>query len=313
MKKWMILAVLTLLTSDLAASQDSSKYSMASKNIDVILEGTDSIKVPKISFNSLEANWTFENSYYPIFLKNQDLGGYITAPINLSGTEIKLCVVSFDANRFTGEFKHPRPVKCRWAARLNNSATGNFKIGDVEDGLYNLFLFDEKNSSLLSVESLMVNFMNLSIDTKNKIMAGSPASVVIRTSDKPIGRKRLYVAVLVSEKKLNKTNIIIYKNNLTDALQFSIKIADRSLQMKSLPVISPDFFANLMNILPSDSAAAAIESNQSSSELFLLTDPLWEPGSYILTCAIFDIGVGLMERDQVIRLLGLKQINIEII
>ncbi|MCJ7443265.1 MAG: hypothetical protein MUO26_01820 [Methanotrichaceae archaeon] len=314
MKRWLALVFLLLSPSYAVASQDENfRYPEEGGTINISLNGNDTIDLPNISFYSSESAWALKNKEYPIFLDKQKLNGIIAGPSNLSGSEIKLCIVSFDINSFLNEFELPRAVRCRWTTRMNSSAIANFKIQKIEGGFYTFLVLDEKNSTILLIEPLMVNYLDMIIDTPNEINVGSPTSVTIRTTLKPVGRKRLYVAILVPERDFKESNLIASKNSSTNDIFLTIKIGNKSMNVEGLPVITPDFVMSLTSVLPTNNAIAAMESDQEMAELYLLTDPSWEKGYYILTCAIFDIEKGLLYRDQEMKLLGFKQKTIKLI
>jgi methanogen extracellular protein (TIGR04279 family) len=60
----------------------------------------------------------------------------------------------------------------------------------------------------------------------------------------------------------------------------------------------------VLYLLPMNSAVGMQESNESGTEILLITDREWEKGSYILTCGVYSPGIGL---------LGLKQMSVEVI
>jgi hypothetical protein len=301
--------MLTLLCSGMPGYSEINNFE---RSINITLDGNDKIQLPNLNFINPEVNWSIKSSQYPIFQKDQRLSGIIIAPNRLSGSELRLCIVNFDINMLLNKFEHPRAVKCRWIARMNNSSAGRFEIPNIRNGFYYLFVFDENNSTLLAADPIIVNSLSMTIDTSNVFKPGSPISVIIKTPLKPVERKRLYAAILVSEKEFTESRLIVSKNSSSERLIFTAKVGDNSIKMENLPVISPDFLASLINMFPRDSAFAAIESNQSDTELFLITDPSWKSGRYILTAAIFDIERGLIQRDQEMDLLGLKQKDIEI-
>jgi hypothetical protein len=51
--------------------------------------------MPKASFSSLDANWTYPFRYFPIYAENQSISGIILCPASLAGKEARICISSF--------------------------------------------------------------------------------------------------------------------------------------------------------------------------------------------------------------------------
>ena len=76
------------------------------------------------------------------------------------------------------------------------------------------------------------------------------------------------------------------------------------MQLKGFPQISADLINSLISILPSNSAIAFQESNQTEVDLNMITDQNWDRESYLLTVAVYQPAKGLV---------GLRQKTVDII
>jgi methanogen extracellular protein (TIGR04279 family) len=54
----------------------------------------------------------------------------------------------------------------------------------------------------------------------------------------------------------------------------------------------------IFEILPENSAAALQESSRPEAQLYMLTDREWKRGKYLLTCAMYSSGRGIVALNQ---------------
>ena len=293
-KNWIILFFSLSISLSSTLAQDFA----ANNNSDIIKiifnSSNNNVQLPNMILNGLEANRTFKNETYPIFLEHQKLIGTVIAPSGLAGKEVNICMSGFDVGNFLKEFVLPRKVNCRWNTRLNDSGIGSFKIPWVRGGFYALYAVEKNNSTLLSALPAIVALQDLAVDAPKKIVAGNVARVKMRTSLIE-GRNLVIAALLIPEADYRNAMISVSGNGSTESLVSTITVDNRTMEIRGTPEMSPDFVFGLMGILPQNSAVEAqYLKQQSEVEFNLFTDMDWERGIYILTCAVLDPVTGLI-------------------
>jgi methanogen extracellular protein (TIGR04279 family) len=284
-----LLILLPLLTSFSFAA------AVASPMGGVLLEGTNLIRAPEMSITGPEANWTYPYSYYPIYVAGQTISGTYIGPEGASGTVVAY-ISGFNVSEFlNGSFVPSRAVQNGMSFALNRTGVAQFSVSGVQSGVYTLYIVDENSSTVLSEIPLLITPQNVSIDSPSEVRAGGIMNVTVKTSGTE-NMTRYYGAVMFSRKDYDGVRLNISKNG--GNLSSTIEWGNTSMQVLGLPALSMAFVTKLLPILPQDSAAGMQESTKPEAGFYLITDPNWEQGDYILTCAVYSSGTGMLGMGQ---------------
>ncbi len=109
---------------------------------------------------------------------------------------------------------------------------------------------------------------------------------------------------MISSQDYATAGLSLTANGTEEGLISTITLCNSSMQVQGMPGISTDLLMKILYMLPQNSAVAMQESAEQNVELYLFTDPAWEKGEYILTCAVYSPKKGLM---------GMRQGTIEVV
>ncbi len=293
---------MALIQNQTSASDDGAPFEQRG----ILLEGTNFVKAPGISFMRPGANWTYPYSNYPVYVEGQNISGGFLGSVGLAGMDVEICLSNFSITDFLGSRSDFAKIKCAMPQiRLNGTGGANFAIDGISAGTYTLSVIDGLNSSLLYALPLIVTPQDIIVDSQSTARAGDALKVNVKMPQGPDNLSRYYGAVIVSRKDYEgaKLEITSNGNDSKDDLKSTIAFGNRSIQIQGLPTISTDLFMNISTILPQNSAVSMEKSSKPEAEFYLMTDPEWERGSYILTCAVYSSGKGV---------LGMKQMAVEV-
>ncbi len=270
----------------------------------ILLNGTNLVKAPEINFIMPGLNWTYPFSYYPIYSEGQRISGCILGTNQLAGADVTLCTSDFNLSRFqnasavniaNGTCDMP-PIK------LNSTGAGNFTLQGQQSGTYTISAKDELNSTILSMVPLIVTAQDISVNSSAKMPAGGTLKVAIKMQ-KSDNLTKYYGAVMVPSKDYEGIKLDISSNGSQRNLSSTVAFGNRSMSIQGLPSISTDLMMKLFTILPQNSAVAMQKSSKPEAEFYLVSDPGWDHGSYILTCIVYSPGKGI---------LGMRQVPVEV-
>jgi methanogen extracellular protein (TIGR04279 family) len=287
-----LLILLPLITSFLFAAA-----AVANPMDGILPEGTNLIKAPEMSISGPEANWTYPFSYYPIYAEGQTISGTYFGPERAGGGRAGVYISGFNISEFlNGSFVPSKAVTNEASVTLNRTGDAQFDIAGVQSGVYTLYIVDENSSAVLSQLPLLITSQSISIDSSSKVSAGEPLKVTVNTSGTG-NLTRYYGAVMVSLKEYEGIRL-----NMTSSdgrnLNSTIELGNRSMQVQGLPSLSLAFVMKLLPMLPQDSAVGMQDSTKPGAEFYLITDPNWERGDYILTCVVYSPGMGILGMGQ---------------
>lgn len=299
-----LLLIISLMAQAMLAKE--SQASATGQSGDILLNGTNLIKAPKINFIMPGLNWTYPYSYYPIYSENQTISGRFLGPDQMAGTNVKLCISTFNLLRFMNasaiDLADGRCNVSISPIGLNSTGDGEFIIQGPQSGTYTLSAIDALNSTVISALPLIIAAEELSINSSAKVPPGGVLEATI-TSPRSDNITRYYGAVMVPRKDYEELKLSIAINGSQRNISSTMAFGNRSLIIQGLPSISMDLLMKMSTILPQNSAIAMQVSNESGADLYLMTDPGLERGSYILTCVVYSPGKGI---------LGMRQIPVEV-
>ena len=249
-------------------------------------------------------NWTYPYSYYPIYSEGQRISGYFIGKNLQSDHNVSLSISDFNLSKFfsasavnaTNARGNIFPIK------LNNTGFSNFTLQGLKSGTYTLSAADEVNSTVLSMVPLIVTPQEISINSSKKVLAGGALKVTVKS----LGTDNLtkyYGAVMISKKDYESMKLDIASNGSQRNVSSIIAFGNRSMTVQGFPSISSEMLLKLFAILPQDSAVGMQVAAKPEAEFYLMTDPGWEHGNYILTCVVYSSGKGI---------LGMRQIPVEV-
>ena len=262
------------------------------------LEDTNQIKMPFLSA-SQEMNGTYSMDNIFISAENQSLKGTFSGPIAMAGSKIKICILALDIAEFLSPSSAgDNMTNCSGpSVRLNGTGTARFTVPGVREGIYTLSVVDN-NSSKLTAIPLLITQGNLTMQTQAKVMAGDVLTAKMSTTAEG-NQTRIFAGIMISMKDYK--NASLHRVNGTQ--NFTLSLGSKSLEIGGMPSLSTDLLMKVMYLLPQNSAVGMQESQNPEADLALITDAQWPKGIYILTCAIYSPGQGLI---------GLKQEAVEV-
>lgn len=299
------LLTLSLLIIASALHAEAIEQVYAGQPLDgIVLDGTNLIKAPETNFVRPGANWTYPYSYYPIYAEGQPISGTYSGPDRLAGSRVGIYVSNFSVSEFlNSSFTLANIRSGESYVSLNSTGDARFNVTGISSGTYTLYVVDRLNSTVLSALPLIVTAQDASIDSQTKVIAGGALKVTVKMPQQPREFKRYYGAVMVSRKDYGGIRLDIL-SNADQSLSSTIALGNRSTQIQGLPSLSTNLLMKMFSMLPQNSAVAMQESTKPEAEFYLITDPEWERGNYILTCVIYSSGKGI---------LGLCQKAVEVI
>lgn len=293
-----------------ANSTEDSNYSQEASQI--MLNATELLRLPHLSIINPEANftYTFPHSHFPVYAENQSMTGLFKAPEGLAGSAIKLCLSGFSVTGFL-ESLAPEGLsnpQCQGTMiELNATGQSPINLQGTKRGLYTLSAIEENNTintTMLSTSflPLLVVSRNLTLDMPDNLSAGEP--LLLRINDSSgFNQSRIFAAVLVSRSDYENASLSLETNGTSKGLNSTIAIGNKTLEVPGLPSLSMDLMMKLMYLLPEDSGVGMQESKAPGVEIYIITDEQWLKGEYILSCAVYAPGEGLV---------GVKQHSIEV-
>lgn len=295
-----LLSLLFIISLTAQAAATENQTAAVQPNEGISLNGTNLIRAPEISFAMPGLNWMYQYSYYPIYSEGQDISGLLASTNKPIGANVSLCVSGFNLSRFLNA--SALDIAKGRCSMLPNKLKGNFTLHGLQSGTYTLAAIDEHNSTVLSELPLIVTAQKISINSSAKVVAGDTLKVAIKMEGSD-NLTKYYGAAMVSSKDYDEIKLHIASNGSYRNLSSTIAFGNRSMNIKGLPSISAELLMKLFTILPQDSAVSMQVSSKPEVEVYLVTDPGMEHGSYVLTCIVYSPGKGI---------LGMRQIPIEV-
>jgi methanogen extracellular protein (TIGR04279 family) len=268
----------------------------------VSLEGNNTIRMPSASFASPGANWTYPFPSFPVYVENQTISGSFLGPAGLAGREARVCISGFSIQNLLSALEildNETPVVGNGTPiRLNETGDASFAIQGVPGGLYTITVADALNSTVLAATPALIAEGGIATEFPKEVTAGDMLQLGIETPPKWGNESRICGAIMVSSQDYATARLSLAANGTEEGLVSTITLCSNSTQVQGMPSISTDLLMKILYMLPQNSAIAMQESTEHSVELYLLTDPTWAKGEYVLTCAVYSPKKGLMGLQQ---------------
>ena len=258
------------------------------------LEGSNMIQVPAALW--AEANWTYPFRAYPAYEENESISCTFWGAQGLAGRNASLCISDFGIADLllslvilNGSINLSGRVA---EIRLNQTGDAAVSLRGQPAGLYNLYLLDELNRTILSASPLLVTESVLDVELPENLSAGQILPVNINSSG-PTGNYTLG-ALILSQQSYRSARLELYSNGTLQNLTAIFTLGNQTMELQYLPKEYEKFLNEILSILPEDSSAAVQESSRPQARLYLLTDPDWQRGKYMLICAVYSSGQGIV-------------------
>jgi methanogen extracellular protein (TIGR04279 family) len=256
------------------------------------------VKVPATSLARPDCNWTYPFKFCPVLAENQTIYGAFRSSIPL-GAQPRLCILRFSITDFltsSGIQVNSTNITCNksWI-RLNETGDSRFVLKGIPSGLYILYVAEDLNHAILSATPLLVTAKDLKLHLPSKVNAGEVLKVGVNISG-PIGNYTL-AALMISCEDFERARLEVSGKG-TDQSSARLVLGNGSLQFQGPPSDYRRILTRIFEILPENSAAALQESSRPEAQLYMLTDREWKRGKYLLTCAMYSSGRGIVALNQ---------------
>lgn len=259
----------------------------------IIFDERNGINISQANLIERDSNHTFVFRSLAIYGESQNISGTYLGPERLARSEVSVMITDFDVLRFLSGLNNTARAEGNGSLiRLNGTGDARFSLPGVSGGAYMISVIDNRNSTLLSASPLLAVRSGISIDAPAELKAGMPLKMRIKTASEK--GNLTYGAILISMKDYKSARLNISTNGTEKSLSTNISLGDRTQEIEGLPSLSLQMLMGLMAVLPSNSAVAYQQSRNSEAELNMISDAQWDKGSYILTCAVYYSGKGLI-------------------
>ncbi|MCX6677690.1 MAG: hypothetical protein NTU95_07065 [Methanothrix sp.] len=275
----------------------------------ISLEGNDLLIMPKMSLPEEADGMEFFNRL-PVYSRNQSIIGAFLFPLQGNASNISVCISPFNLSFYLSGYEGAhglREKECAKTSPISNGSTKqsgtSFQLSSRSSGMYSLNFIDQNKSNALISMPLLITEGQIVLQMQSIVKADEPFIQVKMNTTAPGNQSKLFAAIMVSRKDYENASLGMAKNETTNSIDLNLSLGSKSMQIQGPLKISTELLMNLLPLLPANSAVGLQESTLPGVDLILLTDKPWEKGEYILTCAAYSPGKGL---------LGIKQSEVEI-
>jgi hypothetical protein len=281
-KSFLLLLLFSLISASMLLSAATCAWE---SGITLDLNQTHMIRMPHLNIGS---SWTYAYAQIPFLTQNQSTNGSF---ISASDRPVQICIDEFHACRYLS------PASVEIHTNCLNLTNGNFSLPGLSPNIYTLYAIDANSSEELSSQQLLVTREKLSLLYPNNTSAGDPISLRASINGSP-NQSLIFAALILSIEDYDNMSLNLTSSQNSAGYNSTLKLGDKEQQLPGLTSLSPRLAMSLMFLLPSNSAVAMQETNQSDVELSLLTDPTWTSGEYIVTAAAYSQTQGLLDLKQ---------------
>jgi len=243
-------------------------------------------------------SWTYPFPEYPSYEENETISGIFWGDRTLADANATLCLSAFSLADFlsalgiTNKSINLTPPGPK--LQLNETGDAAFSLPGRPMGIYTLYLADNQNHTILSAAPVLVT-RNLQPDLPSNLSAGQILPVRLNSSA-PAGNYTL-AALMLPEESYSSASLALFRN-MSVNVTARLTISNQSLDLLSRPKDYEQLLSQILALLPEDSSAAMQESRRANGQLYLLTDQDWHRGKYMLICAIYTSGQGVVALGQ---------------
>lgn len=294
--------MLSLILILVAASSQGSPYSGIIDGGVVAFDDKDVINISQANLAIQDSNSSYPLGCIAVYRENQTISGTFQGPRKLAGTMIRISLARFRPSELLIALNgSPRMGGKGSLIQLNDTGLAQFSLPGVASGAYLISMIDARNLTMLCVSPILVAKGELSVLSPPELKAEGLVRIRVRMSEG--NESKIVGAIMMPKKEYDTARLDISTNGTAKGLLTTISLGNRSQQIQGLPINSSQLIMSMLAILPADSALAYQESKGPEVELIFLTDKPFEKGEYVLTCAAYSAGKGL---------LGLKQTAIKV-
>jgi methanogen extracellular protein (TIGR04279 family) len=262
------------------------------------LQGRNMLLTPSAGYEN--GSWTYPFGEYPAYQENETISGTFWGNRSLAGINASPCITAFGASDLLSSLdilNRSINLTCDGLQiRLNGTGDAALQMRGLPMGLYTLYLLDSLNRTVLTAAPILITRGELEVDLPENLSAGQILPVKLNAS----GSAGSYTLAALMLPLDSYSSAALWLNgwgtraNLTARLT----ISNQSLELTGEPEGSEQLLNQILSILPEESSAAVQESERPRAELYLLTDPDWHRGEYMLLCAICASGQGIVAIEQ---------------
>lgn len=278
------------------------------------LDGAREIKAIEILLIKQESSWSYPYNYYPVIDRGENISGTFKGPDILAGSAVNIIISEFNASEF---LKAPKlnasedGVSASASLTVNSTGYCEFGLRELPCGMYALYVVNANTSTILSALPVLITDGKMKMATQSNISAGDNLEVNVSMPSET-EENLTYAAIVVSRKDYESAKLIVdsSKNKSSGPNSSSIEPSGTSMMVSvgnstaDIPSgLHSDSIGDLLTIMPENSAASLSESAGSNAKFYLMTDPGWSEGEYILTCVAYIHDKGIV---------GLEQKTIEV-
>ncbi|MCX6674385.1 MAG: hypothetical protein NTY37_11480, partial [Methanothrix sp.] len=271
------------------------------------LEGNDLLIIPKMSFaEKVKGMELFDR--LPVYSLNQSIIGAFLFPHQGEASNVSVCISPFNLSSYLSGYEGIQGFKGRECAKnlpeLNGSTKQSgtsFQFSISRSGMYSLN-FENKSSVLISMP-LLITEGQIVLQMPSIVKADEFFIPIKVNTTAPGNQSKLFAAIMISRRDYENASLGMAINDTSNSYDLTLSLGSQSLQIQGPLKISTELLMNMLPLLPVNSAVGLQESNRPGVDLILLADKPWEKGEYILTCAAYSPGKGL---------LGIKQSEVEV-
>jgi len=241
-------------------------------------------------------SWTYPFRAYPAYQENESISGTFLGNRSLAGVNASLCISAFGMSDFLSALgilnQSVNLTPQGPQVLLNGTGDAAFRLQGRRMGLYTLYLLDDLNLTVLSAAPLLITRGGLEVELPENLSAGQIIKVGLNASG-PAGNYTL-AALMLPLDSYSSSTLALFGNGTRENLTAQLTISNQSIQLQGLPEGYEQLLNQILSILPENSSAAVQESPRPQAKLYLLTDPDWQKGKYMLICAIYASGQGIV-------------------
>jgi hypothetical protein len=282
-KSFLLLLLLSLVSASVLLSAATCAQE---SGITLDLNQSHMIRIPHLNIGS---NWTYAYAQIPLTTRNQSTNGSF---ISVSDRPVQICIEEFHASRYLSPASVENHTNC-----LNLTNGSDFSLPGLRPNIFTLSAIDANSSEELSSQQLLVTREKLSLLYPNNASAGDPLNLQASITGSS-NQSLIFAALLLNRDDYDNISLNLTSSQNGAGYNSTLKLGDKEQQLPDLTRLSSSLAMSLMFLLPSNSAVAMQDTNQSEVELILLTDPTWPRGEYILTAAAYSQTQGLLDLKQ---------------
>ncbi|MDD1760070.1 MAG: hypothetical protein LUQ44_05635 [Methanothrix sp.] len=277
-----LLSVSQIIEIKPTGAQESSQITS------ITLNGANPISMPNLGIGT---NWTYPYDQVPVLRENQSINGILSGA---KDSAVEICIDQLSVTELLKSSPAMKRHNCSGpSVKLNQTHEAGFTLPGINSGIYTLSAFNG-SGALLTALYILIGRENLSLQLPESTAAGEPLKVKANITLKNHNQSLISGAIMISADDYRNISLNLTSKRTGTGYNSTLSLGNRSAQLPEFSHISLDLAMRLLYLLPSNSAVGIQESQQSETEIFMITDETWPKGEYILTYAIYSRQEGLL-------------------